>query len=109
MHQITLDFIFFKAKDDSSSFQNAPYKIKASRKRHFWNYIPVADLFKHLQIHLDGALSGYTRDLRSDSVSDESLQRLDFILKTNASSQLLFAGNASLGYVSKYFGLKGSV
>ena len=100
-----LDFIFFKAQDDSSSYQNAPYKIKPAENAIFGISSRLL-LFKHLQIHFDGALSGYTRDLRLDSLSDESLKRLDFILKTNASSQLLFAGNTSIGYVSKYFGLK---
>ena len=100
-----LDFIFFKAKDDSTSFQNAPYKIKPAENA----IVGITSrllFFKHLQFTFDGAVSGYTRDLRLDSISDKSLERLNFILKTNASSQLLFAGNASVGYVSKYFGLK---
>lgn len=100
-----LDFIFFKAKDDSSTYENAPYQIKPAENAIFGITSRLL-LFKHLQFSIDGALSGYTRDLRLDSISDETMKRYDFILKTNASSQLLFAGNASLGYVSKYFGLK---
>ncbi len=100
-----IDFIFFKAKDDSSSYQNAPYKIKPAENAIFGITTRLL-LFKHLQFNFDGALSGYTRDLRIDSLSDKAMERFNFILNTNASSQLLFAGNASVGYVSKYFGLK---
>lgn len=99
------DLIFFKAKDDSLSYQDHPQRLKPAENAVLGINSRFL-LFKHIQLGLDAAASGYTRDIRLDSLSDPSLKKFSKILRVNISSQLLFAGNASVGYVSKYVNLK---
>lgn len=101
-----LDFIIFKARDDSASYPDAPDRIKPAENAIFGinGRFLIA---KHLQITLDGAASGYTRNTRLAPLEGDEYERLRPVLYTNPSTQLLTAFNASLGYVSKHFNLRG--
>jgi len=101
-----IDFIFFKAKDDSTSYIDAPDRLKPAENAIFGITSRVL-IAKHLQITFDGAASGYTRDANLEKLEDDVYQRLSPVLYTNPSTQLLTAMNASAGYVSKYFNLRG--
>ncbi len=100
-----LDFIFFKAKDDSASYADHPQRIKPAENAVFGINTKLL-LFKHLTLGIDAAISGYTRDLRLDSLSDPALRKFAPVLHVNISSQILTAANASIGYVSKFFAIK---
>lgn len=100
------DFIIFKAHDDSSSLPGAPDRVKPGENAVFG----ISSKFliaKHIQITMDGAVSGYTRDTRIDIPEGDIYNRLRPVLLTNASTQLLTAANVSAGFVSKYFNIRG--
>lgn len=101
-----LDFIFFKAKDDSTSYIDAPDRLKPAENAIFGINSRVL-IAKHLQITFDGAASGYTRNANLERLEDDVYQRLSPVLFTNASTQMLTAMNSSVGYVSKHFNLRG--
>jgi hypothetical protein len=101
-----VDFIFFKAKDDSTSYIDAPDRLNPSENA----ILGINSRFliaKHIQVTIDGAASGYTRNSQLEQLEGDEYRQLQPVLHTNASTQLLFAGNASLGYVSKHFNLRG--
>jgi hypothetical protein len=100
-----VDLSFLKARDDSSSYTDAPERLRPEENA----VLGISGRFlikKHVQLGFDGAASAYTRDMSVDSTGDPELERLRFILPANASTQLLLAGNAFIGYVSKAFNLK---
>ncbi|MCB0819107.1 MAG: hypothetical protein KDC13_00680 [Bacteroidetes bacterium] len=100
-----VDLSFLKAKDDSSSYPDAPVRLRPQENA----VLGITGRFlikKHVTLGFDGAASGYTRDMSVDSTGDPELERIRFILPANASTQLLFAGNAFIGYVSKAFNIK---
>ena len=99
------DLIFFKAQDDSTSYKDHPQRLKPAENAVFGINSKFL-LFKHVQLNLDAAASAYTRNIQLDSISDPQFKKFASILNVNASSQLLYAGNASIGYVSKYINLK---
>lgn len=100
-----LDFIFFKAKDDSASYQDHPDRLKPAENAVFAINSKLL-LFKHVQISIDAAASAYTRDIGSDSTKDSELDPFRFFINPNVSTQLLFAGEASIGYVSKFVNMR---
>jgi len=101
-----VDFIFFKAKDDSASYIDAPDRLKPSENAIFGIHSRFL-IAKHVQVTIDGAASGYTRNSQLEQLEGDEYRRLQPVLHTNASTQLLFAGNTSIGYVSKHFNLRG--
>ena len=66
-------------------------------------------LFKKLVWQTEVAASAYTRDLRSDSIDlgkYPKIERFSKIILPRESTQLFTAGETSLGYSHKYFGLQ---
>lgn len=101
-----LDFIFFKAKDDSTSYQDAPERLKPAENAVFGlnGRFLIA---KHLQITIDGAASAFTRNAGLAQLEGAEYDRVRPVILVNSSTQLLTALNTSIGYVSKYFNLRG--
>ncbi len=99
-----LDFIVLKAKDDSSSYTDAPSTLRPQENL-VVGLNGKAMILKHVQLGMDVATSAYTRDQKLDSINDPLLNRFSFF-RPNASSQLLFAGNVYIGYVSRFVNLK---
>jgi hypothetical protein len=99
-----IDLIVMKAKDDSSSYKDAPISLRPQENL-VLGINGKAMLFKHVQLGLDVAASAYTRDQKLDSINDPLFNRYNFF-KPNVSSQLLFAGNSYIGYVSRFINLK---
>jgi len=99
------DLILFKAKDDTLSFPNAPSTLNPAE-----NVVLGMNsrflILKHVQVTMEAATSGYTRDTELQIPDGDIYNKLRPVLYTNASTQLLFAGNASIGYVSKYVNLR---
>jgi hypothetical protein len=100
-----LDFIFFKAKDDSTSYEDAPYRLRPAENAVFGlnGRFLIA---KHLQITLDGAASAFTRNASLAQLEGPEYDRVRPILMVNTSTQFLTAFNSSIGYVSKLFNFR---
>ncbi len=99
------DLILFKAHDDTMGYPNAPVRLKPAEN----TVLGINSRFlilKHVQLTMEAAASGYTRDTELQVPDGDIYNRLKPILNTNASTQLLFAGNASIGYVSKYVSIR---
>lgn len=105
-----VDFIYMRAKDDSNSIRkpDASYNITPAENAVFGVSLKYK-LFKHITIESDVAGSLYTRDQSSDTFSNELLKDaklLTRLIKINASSQALTAGQASLGYEAQTFNVR---
>jgi len=100
-----IDFVIFKAKDDSSSYLDAPERLKPAENAIF-GINNRFTLFKHIRFTFDGAVSAYTRDTRLAETDDPDMKRLSPVIFTNGSTQLLSALNSSIGYISKHFNLR---
>lgn len=99
-----IDLVVLKGKDDSTSYPGAPASLRPQENLVLGLHVR-AFLFKHVQLGFEVAGSAYTRDQRLDSLDEPMLQRFSFF-SPNFSSQLLFAGNAFVGYTSRYVNLK---
>ena len=105
-----VDVLFLKAKDDVNSL-NQPITadiltpsenmvLGLSSKFHF---------FKKIVWDLDVSGSIYTRNLLSDTVKNLKLDKIGFIkdmITLNTSTQLLTAGQTSIGYVAPTYNVK---
>lgn len=105
-----IDFIYMRAKDDSNSIRrpDALYNITPAENAVFGVSLKYK-LFKHIVIESDVAGSLYTRDQGADTFSNELLKDagvLNRLVKINASSQALTAGQASLGYEAQAFNIR---
>lgn len=105
-----IDFIYLRAKDDSNSIRrpDAAYNIAPAENAVFGVSLKYK-LFKHIVIESDVAGSLYTRDQGADTFSNELLKDaglLNKLIKINAASQALTAGQASLGYESQAFNVR---
>lgn len=100
-----VDFIILKAKDDANSYTDAPERLRPAE-----NVVLGINskflLFKHIQLGFDVAASAYTRNTLLDTLSTSDLDFIRPLMPPNISTQFLFAGNAHLGYTSKYFNLR---
>ena len=100
-----IDFIILKAKDDASSYEDAPERLRPAENAVFGINSKFL-LFKHVQLGFEVAASAYTRNTLLDTLDDSDYDFLRPIMPPNISTQLLFAGNAHIGYTSKYFNLR---
>jgi hypothetical protein len=100
-----IDFIILKAKDDASSYEDAPERLRPAENAVFGINSKFL-LFKHVQLGFEVAASAYTRNTLLDTLDDSDYDFLRIIMPPNISTQLLFAGNAHIGYTSKYFNLR---
>lgn len=100
-----IDFIILKAKDDASSYTDAPQRLRPSENAVFGINSKFL-LFKHVQLGFEIAASAYTRNTLLDTLSDSDFDFLRPIMPPNISTQFLFAGNAHVGYTSKYFNIR---
>ncbi len=105
-----VNLIFLNAKDKFNSIPNAPTKTvltpAANAVLGITSKLTVA---KKLTWELDGALSGYTKDVRAtDYPIDEepALKKLKTILPLKLSTAAYYAGESSLGYNEKNYGVK---
>lgn len=100
------DIIVLKAKDEAASYLDAPLRLNPAE-----NLVVGINskllLFKHLNLGFEVAGSAYTRNSLLDSINYKDVPKeLRTIMRINISTQLLFAGNAYIGYTSKYVNLK---
>lgn len=107
-----LDFSLVKAKDDSNSVKTVEtisQKVDPAENAVFGVSTKVS-FTKNLYFQGDGALSLYTRNLRSD-FSDSLMPNyirssLGKFIKVNGTSEFYTAYQASLGYKDRHFGLR---
>jgi len=110
-----VDFIYFKAKDDSTSIQPIarPTGNLTPDENAVLGIASRISFGKRIYLQIDGGASLYTRDMRSPLLSDESndeklkkiASQLSWILPFHTSTALTFAGEAGLRYQSKQFQL----
>ncbi len=105
-----VDFILFKAIDDSASLKKRPVKSVIAPAANFVTGIKAGFLLlKHVSLGFDVSASALTRDLSlpdlGENASDIS-RKFDKTLPVNGSTVLLTAGNAFIGYASRHFGLR---
>ncbi len=100
------DLIVLKAKDEAASYTDAPPRLNPAENA----VVGINSkflLFKHVNLGFEVAASAFTRNTLLDSINDSDVPKeLSFIMKRNISTQLLFAGNAFIGYTSKYVNLR---
>jgi len=100
-----IDFIILKAKDDASSYTDAPERLRPAENALFGINSRFL-LFKHVQVGFEIAASAFTRNTLLDTLEDSDFEFLKPIMPPNISTQFLFAGNAHIGYTSKFFNLR---
>lgn len=108
-----VDLIMLRAKDDSASIASAPQSATQTVSPAENLVVGVTTrllIIKHITVELDGAVSAYTRDVRSSDVSAEgsnAVARLfGGLFTARISSQLTQATQAAIGYRTKKAGIK---
>jgi len=101
------DVILLKAKDEIGSLKNPPASFNLTPAENLvLGFSAKFTFWKHLLFDADVSGSLYTRNLLADSVKNLKLDKVDFIkdlITLNASTQLLSAGQTSLGYQGKNY------
>lgn len=102
------DLIYFKAKDRSNNPLGLENLLPAEENAVIGASSQIT-LFKRLSWKGDVGLSAYTGDQSSDTIATKDWafeKMLRKILLPRSSTQLLAAGETSLGYKDKHFGMK---
>ncbi|MFD2583928.1 hypothetical protein ACFSR6_15615 [Pedobacter vanadiisoli] len=104
------DVIFLKGKDDVSSLAVKPTSLLITPAENMVLGISSKFSFlKHFVFDLDVSGSIYTRNVLSDTIHNSTLDKVDFLRKIvplNSSTQLLTAGQTSLGYYANLYSIK---
>ena len=103
------DLVYFKGKDDSSSVRRQPeIQLTAPSENASLGFRTRVTLFKKLSFEADAAASVYTRDQRADSILLEQVgwqKEVSRILVPRLSTNIYYAGDASLGWRDKNYSL----
>jgi hypothetical protein len=104
------DLIVLNAKDDVNSLINKPTTLLITPAENLVvGFSSKFSFLKHFVFNLDVSGSLYTRNILSDTISNKELDKVAFlkdIIPLNTSTQLLTAGQTSLGYVANNYSLK---
>jgi hypothetical protein len=104
------DLIFLNAKDEVNSITKKPdTSILTPAQNMVLGLSSKFSFLKHFVLETDASGSIYTRNLLSDTVKNIELNQINFIKKLitlNASTQLLTAAQASIGYNAANYGIK---
>ncbi|KAA9354053.1 hypothetical protein [Larkinella humicola] len=108
-----VDLVMLRAKDDTASIGAVPETASQIIKPAENLVVGVTTrllIVRHITIELDGAVSGYTRDVRSSPVSAEGnsplIRLFGKLLTARLSTQLTQATQAAIGYRTKNAGIK---
>jgi hypothetical protein len=105
-----INIIYLNAKDDLSSLAVRPVKIiVAPAANAVIGLKTKLTIAKKITWELDAALSGYTKDVRAkDYPIDEEplLEKINKILPVKLSTSVYYAGESSIGYSEKNYGIK---
>ncbi|GAB4049189.1 hypothetical protein GCM10028810_38540 [Spirosoma litoris] len=108
-----VDLIMLRAKDDPASISSQPQSVTQT-------VTPAENLvvglttrlliLKHITVELDGAVSAYTRDVRSTVVQTEGsnpvVRLFGKLITSRLATQLTQATQASIGYKGQMAGIK---
>jgi len=105
-----IDLMAFKAKDDPNSLDIPDSLGITPGENLVLGLSGKATLWRKFSLSIDGAASAYTRDLRSEEIVLDSLNRGQYygteeVITPRFSTRLNFAGKATAGYNSQNFGL----
>lgn len=105
-----LDLMAFKAKDNPNSLDIPDSLGITPGENLVLGLSGKATLWQKFSFGLDGAASAYTRDLRSEVIVLDSFDMADYhgaekLITPRFSTRFNFAGKATAGYNSQYFGL----
>ncbi len=104
------DLIFLRAKDDTTSLAMKPTSLTLTPAENTVLGLSTRfSFFKHFIFDLDVSGSVYTRNLASDTIQNDELDKIDFVknlITINSSTQLLTAAQASLGYNASNYSIK---
>ena len=108
-----VDLIMLRAKDDSASIASAPQSVSqtvAPAENLVVGLTTRLLILKHLTVELDGAVSAYTRDVRSTEVSAEGsnpvVRLFGKLFTPRLATQLTQATQAAIGYRGQNAGIK---
>ncbi|GAB3966064.1 hypothetical protein GCM10028806_05980 [Spirosoma terrae] len=108
-----VDFIMLRAKDDSASITTTPQSVTQTVSPAENLVVGITTrllILKHITVELDGAVSAFTRDVRSTIVSAEGsnpvVRFFGKLLTPRLSTQLTQATQASVGYQGQGASLK---
>ncbi|MGC4057098.1 MAG: hypothetical protein QM743_03125 [Chitinophagaceae bacterium] len=103
------DLSFFKAKDRENSVRNNPVEQYVQPGENAGIGLRThLSFLKRLTLDVDAGVSAYTRDTRADLVSAEETPLVNFakgILTPRVSTSIYYAGDATLQYRDRQFGL----
>ncbi|HFA49083.1 MAG TPA: hypothetical protein ENJ95_08705 [Bacteroidetes bacterium] len=107
------DFIFMKGKDDLSSLSHVPDSIQNATPAEENSLFGIQwrqPMFKGKLVYkLDAAASTFTENIRFDPIdfseSFPTAHRMRFIIRPNGSTHVSYAGETSLRWQSRGFGL----
>lgn len=104
------DFIFLKAKDEVNSLnQPVTSEVLTPADNMALGLSSKFSFFKKIIWDLDVSGSIYTRNMQSDTVKNLKLGKIGFIkdlVTLNSSTQLLTAGQTSVGYMASTYNIK---
>ena len=108
-----VDLIMLRAKDDSASIGSAPQSFSqtvAPAENLVVGLTTRLLILKHFTVELDGAMSAYTRDVRSTEVSAEGsnpvVRLFGKLFMPRLATQLTQATQAAIGYRGQNAGIK---
>lgn len=105
-----ISLIFLKAKDAAASLVVKPKKdVVAPAENAVLGIKAKISFLKNLEWNLDGAISGYTRDTRAAvyPIDEEPLlKKLKIVLPATISTAFFYAGESSIGFNEKQYGVK---
>jgi hypothetical protein len=105
-----ISLIYLKGKDDVASLVVKPVKnVVAPAENAVLGIKAKLTVAKKLSWTLDGAISGYTRDTRAAAYPTDGeplLKKLNTIFPAKLSSSFYYAGESSIGYNEKQYGIK---
>lgn len=108
-----VDLIMLRAKDDSASIASAPQSVTQTVTPAENMVVGLTTrllIVKHITVEFDGALSAYTRDVRSTEIAAEGSNPLvrffGKLFTPRLSTQLTQATQAAIGYRAKNAGIK---
>jgi hypothetical protein len=105
-----VNLIFLNAKDKVGSIPNSPTKtIVPPAANAVLGIKTKLTIAQKLSWELDGALSGYTRDVRATAYpldEEPTLKKINNILPIKLSTAAYYAGESSIGYNEKNYGIK---
>lgn len=101
-----LDFILFKAKDDTTSVKTLMPQHITPQDNLAAGIFSSFSFLSHFNFSTEWAISGHTKDIRTEEIDNEYARKYSSFLNVRSNSTMGFNTNNVLGFYYKTFGLQ---